>query len=134
LAAISAYQSFESKGGIPKDLENSMTYMRRYLQVGMVSPCQDALRLVPRAETANHLDLASQLITEGLRERPDNLDLLTLRVRIDFKKSDYLSALKAADAILHQKPGDAKMQSLRKEILGKLEGWLAKERSVKSGK
>jgi tetratricopeptide (TPR) repeat protein len=128
-ASVAAISLFRSHGRNLEDGKRTAGYIRKYFQAGMIAPSKDAQGLFPMAALTGEWDLAGQLVGEGLREKPDNLELVRWRARIDSKNGDYFSAIKATDELLRLKPGDAEMQSLRKETLQKLGDWLAQKRS-----
>lgn len=104
----------------PEALERSVAYARQYVTLSRSASAEEVLPLLRLAAVAKDIPLGRQLVELGLRENQDNPDLLQWRTQIAFVSGDYLAALKAADAVLRQRPEDTETRSLRDTALQKL--------------
>jgi tetratricopeptide (TPR) repeat protein len=104
------------KSGDPAALDQSVKYVRQYLDAGMLTPVEDARNLVGLALAAEDLGLGRDLVTAGLRKSREDPVLLCWKSEIDFASGDYLAAIKAADAALGRKPDPDRPQFSRERL------------------
>ncbi len=73
------------------------------------------------AVLAGEYSLARQLLDDWEHEAPGNLNSLQLRALTESRAGAYLPALKAANAYLERKPGDAAMEQFKKLIIQEMD-------------